>query len=90
MKLKTLAMLATTSLFAATFATAGSNVMLVDESSAMGNTGGSMSGNAADTNNVGNPNDTMATQGSNSTSPSDSSNTNDDMSADTATGDDDY
>lgn len=87
MKLKALAILAVSSLFAASFAFA--NTMLVDDASAMSGTNGSMSGNIGAPGN----NDMQATNPNGPTSPmtpGDTSNSNDDMSADTATGDDDY
>ncbi len=88
MKLKALAILAVSSLFAATFALAAADNTLVDDASAMSGTNGSMSGN-----NIGSNNDMQSqnqTGAPSSTAPADTSNSNDDMSADTATGDDDY
>jgi hypothetical protein len=82
MKLKALAILTISSLFAASFAFA-------DDASGMSGTSGSMSGNIGAMNN----NDMQQTQNTNAPTPpgpADTSNSNDDMSADTATGDDDY
>jgi hypothetical protein len=91
MKFRTLAILAISSLFAASIATASNGVTLADDVSAMSGTN-TMGGTNAMSGNIGNPNsDAQQMQSStNQTSPSDLSNNNDDMSADTATGDDDY
>lgn len=89
MKLKALAILAVSSLFAATFALAAPTSTVADDSPAMsGSNNGSMSGNIGA---VGTNND-MQPQGAGSSVPGtgDTGSTSDDMSADTATGDDDY
>jgi hypothetical protein len=91
MKLNTLAILAISTLFATSIATASnSNMTLADDVSAMSGTA-SMGGSNTMSGNVGNPNPENQMQSQNNTnSPTDTSNSNDDMSADTATGDDDY
>ena len=89
MKLTTLALAAAAGLLVTSFAYAeASKTLTADDTSALG--GAAMSGAPAS-----NPNNDMITQGNASgnlgAAPSaDSSNANDDMSADTATGDDDY
>ncbi len=90
MKLKTLAILAISTLFATSIATASSNMILADDVNAMSGTA-AMGGTNTMSGNVGNPNpDNQMQSQNNSTSPTSDSNSNDDMSADTATGDDDY
>jgi hypothetical protein len=101
MKFKTLAIMAAAAMFSAPFAYAAPLTLAADD---MGGTSmpsdGSNVGNPDMSGNAGSgpqaSNDMMpgspSTMGSNpaSQTPTDSSNSNDDMSADTATGDDDY
>jgi hypothetical protein len=105
MKLKTLGLTAIAGLFTASFAYAAP-AQLADDMNTMGTDTGNTTMNAPNgTDNIANPNgDTTGmggTEASNDAVPStsnipsstpnqSSTNTNDDMSADTATGDDDY
>jgi hypothetical protein len=101
MKLKSLAIMAVAVMFATPFAYAAPTTLAVDDMSST-NTPSSSDSNIG---NIGNPNtgdnmpSTSGAQASNDQGPmpgagapntSDTSNSNDDMSADTATGDDDY
>jgi hypothetical protein len=87
MKAKMLVAMALSSLFAVSIGYAEPNMQMADDSSATDSSQSpSMDNNANGTQSQGN---VGAADGTSSPS-SDSSNSNDDMSADTATGDDDY
>jgi hypothetical protein len=99
MKLKNLAIAAISGLFfAASFAYAAPVKLVADDAgassgSAMSGNVGSMSGSSNSANSNSNSmsgTGNTAASGEGSSSDSSSSNSNDDMSADTATGDDDY